>query len=259
LQFGKTKALRIQDIVVYDIIKANDWERPIYFAATCSPDAKIGLDEYMLFKGLAWELVPAKVQKTEYGVDNVALEVNLFNEPADFSKTPQYGYKFRELANPKVFYDENVRRIISNYRFAFQRLALYYMNAEKNKQKSLSVIERMDTLMPHSNISFGWQYAWDMAHFYAILERTDKAKEMMPEIETACLEMINQDQIKMSNYYNPISAFLDICELTKEYDRAISMLYKVEEKEPNIPGLKQKIQELEQEKKKLNTTLPEKK
>jgi len=236
LQFGKVKALRVQDIVVYDIILANNWERPIYFAATCSPDARIGLDEYLWFKGLAWKLEPSKVQKTEIGIDNVVLEANLLNEPEGFSKTPQYGYKFRELANPEVFYDENVRRIASNYRFAFQRLALYYMNVEKNIQKSREVMDRMEKLLPFSNIPLGWQYAWDMAHFYGILGRTEKIDVLLPEIEKACLELIAKKQIRLNTYYNPISAYLDICEMTKDYDKAIDMLHKVQLLDPDLPA-----------------------
>lgn len=212
----------------------------------------------MWFKGLSWKLEPTKVSKVDYGIDHIVLEANLFHEPTGFSKTPQYGYKFRELANPKVFYDENVRRIVTNYRSAFQRLAVYYMNVEKNRQKCLSAIDRMEMLMPHTNISLGWQYAWDMAHFYSALGSIERVKEMTTEIESACLEMIEKNQIAMNTYYNPFSAFLEICETTKEYDRAVNMLYKIEAKDPNIPGLKQRIQMLEQKSKQLNIVTPEK-
>ncbi len=84
LQFGQTKALRVQDIAVYDIIMANEWKRPIYFASTCSPDAKIGLDEYMWFKGLAGNLSLSKISQTNYGIDPVEIEANLLHEPVRF-------------------------------------------------------------------------------------------------------------------------------------------------------------------------------
>jgi hypothetical protein len=257
LQFGEVKALRVQDVIVYDIILANEWKRPIYFATTCSPDARIGLEEYLWFKGLAFKLEPFKASQVNYGTDPVVLEANLFHEPAEFSKTPQYGYKYRELTNPKVFFDENSKRIISNYRAAFQRLAAYYMNVEKSPQKSISVLDRMEMVMPNKNISLGWQYAWDMARFYYTLGRMDRVKEMATEIELTCLDMIEKGDVTMNSYYNPYSAFLDICETTKEYDRAINMLYKLEAKEPNIPGIRQKIQALEQKNKQL-TVSPEK-
>ncbi len=140
LQYGSTKALRVQDIAVYDIILANEWKRPIYFAATCSPDAKIGLDEYLSFKGLAWKLEPHKVGQFYEGIDPAVIEANIFHEPSGYSTTPQYGYKFREIANPNVFFDENTSRIMLNYRSAFTALAAYYVNFSHDTKKAVEVL-----------------------------------------------------------------------------------------------------------------------
>jgi hypothetical protein len=246
LQFGKTKALRVQDIAVYDIIMANDWKRPIYFASTCSPDAKIGLDDYMWFKGLTWKLEPMKSSQVNYGMDPALLEANLLNEPVGFSKTPQSGYKFRELANPKVFFDENTTRIITNYRAAFRGLAAYYMNVEKNPQKSMVVLDKMEALMPHKKIPLGWEYAWEMANFYNSLGRIDRVKEMAAEVEPACLSLIEKGDVNMNTYYNPYRALLDLYEMEKEYNKSLSVLRQLEVKYPNDPGLKQRIQMIEQ-------------
>ena len=246
LQFGQTKALRVQDIAVYDIVMANDWKRPIYFASTCSPDAKIGLDDYMWFKGLAWKLEPMKSSQVNYGMDPALLEANLFNEPAGFSKTPQSGYKFRELANPKVFFDENTARIITNYRAAFRALAAYYANVEKNPEKSMKVLERMEALMPHKKIPLGWEYTWEMANFYNSLGRMDQVKEMATEVEPACLSLIEKGDVAMNSYYNPYRALLDIYDMTKEYNKSLNILRELEVKYPSDPGLKQRIQMVEQ-------------
>lgn len=246
LQFGQTKALRVQDIAVYDIIMANEWKRPIYFATTCSPDAKIGLDDYMWFKGLTWKLEPMKTSKTDYGMDPKILETNLLNEPSGFSKTPQSGYKFRGIADPKVFLDENMMRIISNYRSAFRGLAAYYLNVERNPQKSIAILDKMETLLPHKKIPFGWEYAWEMADFYNVLGQMDKVKEMVAEVEPACLSLIDKGDVNMGSYYNPYRALLDVYEITKEYGKSLNILRQLEMKYPNDPGLKQKIQMLEQ-------------
>jgi hypothetical protein len=246
LQFGQTKALRVQDIAVYDIVTSNNWKRPIYFASTCSPDAKLGLDEYLWFKGLTWKLEPRKPSQGNYGMDPAAMEASLFNEPAGFSRTPQRGYKFREVANPNVFFDENTTRIISNYRAAFRALAAYYLNVDKNPQKSSMVLDKMESLMPHSKVPFGWEYAWDMANFYNMLGRTDRVKEMAAEIEPACLSLIEKGDVRMDSYYNPYRALLDIYELTKEYNKSLALLRQLEVKYPQDPGLKQRIKMMEQ-------------
>jgi hypothetical protein len=258
IQFGQTKALRVQDIAVYDIIQANGWKRPIYFASTCSPDAKIGLDEYMWFKGLSWKFEPIKTSQVNYGIDPVALEANLMNEPADFSKTPRYGYKFRELANPKVFFDENTIRIIANYRSAFRGLAAYYMNVERDKQKSMKVLDRMESLMPSSKIANGWQNAWQMATFYINLGRMDRVKEMGLEIEPACLSLIEKGEVDLNSYYNPYRALLDLYDMTNEQEKTLMILRKLEVLYPNDKNLKERIKMVESLTKQSSAPAPEK-
>ena len=166
VQFGNTKALRVQDVAVFDIIIAAEWRRPIYFAVTCSPDAKLGLDDYLWFKGLAWKLEPRKSSSSNYGIDPKIMEANLLYEPDSYSKTPQYGFKFREVSNPNVFFDESTERIITSYRSVFKALAMYYMNAEKRADKSMQILDKMEELIPHKKILLGWEFAWELARFY---------------------------------------------------------------------------------------------
>jgi hypothetical protein len=52
LQFGNVKAVRVQDLMVKEIVEANNWERPIYFAVTASEDSKIGLSDYLKMEGM---------------------------------------------------------------------------------------------------------------------------------------------------------------------------------------------------------------
>ena len=53
LNYGNVQAVRVQDLMVKEIIEANNWERPIYFAVTCSEDSKIGLSDYLRMEGMA--------------------------------------------------------------------------------------------------------------------------------------------------------------------------------------------------------------
>ena len=246
LQFGSTKALRVQDIAVYDIILANEWKRPIYFAATCSPDAKIGLDEYLSFKGLAWKLEPRKASQFYEGIDPVILEANLLHEPSGYSTKPQYGYKFRETANPEVFFDENTSRIMLNYRSAFTTLAAYYMNFSHDAKKAVDILDRMDALIPIKKTPLGWEYAMNIATIYHMAGRSDRVKELSSSIEPECLNLINSGEVNTNTYLNPFRALLELYDMTKEYDKEIGLLQKLQTLYPNDPGVKQRIQALEQ-------------
>lgn len=241
LNFGNITAIRVQDILVQDIIFTNKWERPIYFAVTCSPDSKIGLEQYLWFNGLAWRLEPHKIPDEYRGVNIDILEQNLFNEPEGFSKTPQYGYKFRRIADPDVYFDENTTRLMVNYRSAFIRVALYHGNVTNNAERAIAALDRMEKLIPRSKIPLGWELASDVAAFYQRLGRPDKYKELIAEVEPQCLEAIERGEYNMNSYYNPFRVLLEIYENRNDYQKAIDILRRLQASYPNDPAIQQRI------------------
>jgi len=56
------------------------------------------------------------------------------------------------IADPGVYFDENTTRLMLNYRSAFIRLAMYYLNVEPDTQKGIAALERMEKLMPNEKI-----------------------------------------------------------------------------------------------------------
>ncbi len=242
LQFGQVTAIRVQDIMAQDIIFSNKWEMPIYFAVTCSPDSKIGLDDYLWFNGLAWRLEPKKItQRDEGGINPEIVEANLFKEPEGFSKTPQYGYKFRRIADPSVYFDENSTRLMINYRSAFIRLALYHANLTQNKEKALASLDRMEALIPRAKIPMGWELESDIASFYNRLGKTDKYNEMMAEIEPECLRALDRGEYNVNSAYSPFRVLLELYDNRKEYQKAVDLLKKLQTIIPNDPGIQQRI------------------
>lgn len=245
LQFGDTKAVRMQDIVVRDIIMTNQWKRPIYFAVTCSPDSKIGLDDYLWFEGLAWRFEPKKVSQQDQGVNLGHLEANLFNEPQGFSKTPQRGYKWRGLADPSVFFDENTTRLTINYRSAFINLALYESNVAQDTAKGIAALNRMEEIMPRSKIPMGWELESFVASIFFRLHQMDKFNQLADEIEPVCRQLIESGQVNMSSYNNPYRALLDIYDERKEYGKTLGLLTHLSTLYPNDPGIRQRMTEIQ--------------
>jgi hypothetical protein len=79
IQFGNIKGLRVQDIIVFDIIRTSNWQRPIYFASTGGDDSKIGLSDFMEVRGLAMKLVPRRSQAFWANVNEEALRKHLMD------------------------------------------------------------------------------------------------------------------------------------------------------------------------------------
>jgi hypothetical protein len=232
--------------MVRDIIFTNQWKRPIFFAVTCSPDSKIGLDEYLWFHGLAWRLEPRKINREDLGLNRDVLEKNLLEEPQGFSREPAYGYKFRGIADPKVVFDENTSRLMLNYRSAFIRLAMYYMNVEPNPAKGIEILERMEKLIPRTKIPMAWELMSDISNIYHRFGREDRFNEYANELEKTARAMIDNGQANTQSYYNPYRVLLDIYDTRKEYKKSLDLLLGLQKDFPNDAGLNARIDQLKQ-------------
>jgi hypothetical protein len=246
-QAGNTRAIRVQDRMVWEIINANQWKRPIYFAVTVAPDSKIGLDQYLWFRGLAWRLEPRRIPSQEAGLDAGVLGENLFNEPERFSKTPQLGYKFRNVANPDVYFDENITRLMTNYRSAFIRYALNQTNVANKPEKAKLALDRMMEVIPRWKVPLSWDIGSDIASFYYKLGDTAKFEEIASEVEPICWELIHQGRANMNSYYNPYRVLLDIYGFRKDPGKKLEVLMELQDEFPNDPALKRRISEAQAE------------
>ncbi len=173
------------------------------------------------------------------------LEANLFTEPEGFSRTPAPGFKFRGIADPDVYYDENTTRLMINLRFAFVRLATYFANVTNQSEKSAIALDRMEAIIPRAKIPMGWELTSDLAMFYHRIGREDRFNELANEAEAACLKMIQEGKGNVNSYWNPYRVLLDIYEVRKEHAKTLDVLKGLQAQYPNDQGLKVRIQQTE--------------
>jgi methyltransferase-like protein len=107
--------LQVQDRLILDMLRTNNWLRPVYFANTVSSTSQLGLQKYFRTEGKAYRVVPKEFGNS--GQDNINVDIM-----TDRLKK----FQFREWNNPDVYFDENIRRMLSNYRFNFMSLAEEY-------------------------------------------------------------------------------------------------------------------------------------
>ena len=110
---GGNNFLRVQDMMILNIIHSNQGKKPIYFAVTVSNSNMIGLRPYLTMEGLAFRLRPEKGKI----INPDRLRVNLLEKFAD---------NYRNLDYPKVYYNDNIVKLLQNYRSAFLQLAYHY-------------------------------------------------------------------------------------------------------------------------------------
>ncbi len=122
------------DQAALDIIATNaqqGWERPVYFAVTVSPDGQLNLQNFFQIEGQAFQVVPIRHDEQ---LGRVVPEI-----------TPErlMNFRFRNLANPNVYYDENIRRMVDNYRNVFGHTAQSLAEEGLDEQ----ALDLLDTLM----------------------------------------------------------------------------------------------------------------
>jgi tetratricopeptide (TPR) repeat protein len=235
--FGNTKAVRTQDLVVLDIIRATKWQRPIYFAATCSDDSKIGLQDYLQTEGLAFRLTPVKDTDNLENVNEPILRKQLMDEPDGFSRTYQPGFKFRGLNDSTIFYDNNHLRMTGNYRNTYIRLALYYLNKKRDSSKVIETLDMMQKKVPRSVIPIDYRIKNDISLIYLRAGAKEKYKELAKEVIATALRRLEANPRDFEQYYNPYQLLITHYENLKEYDKALGILLRLQSYVPNEPGI----------------------
>jgi tetratricopeptide (TPR) repeat protein len=158
--------LRVQDWMILDILRTNydpsktPVPRPIYFAVTVANSNMIGLRDNLTMEGLVFRVNP----KSREQLDPDLIQHHLFET---------FQGHFRGIDDPAVHFDDNIQKLLQNYRSAFLQLAYYYSsqpespeaapaayeslddrkaNFDKlsNRQKALTLLEMMDEVIPES-------------------------------------------------------------------------------------------------------------
>ncbi len=223
IEAGTIKAIRIQDIVVRNIVETNaknGWTRPVHFAVTCSDDSKIGLDDYMTMQGLTYLLTPVKKSGRFENIKIENMRKSLFDEPEGYSKEYQLGFKFRGLKEGKIYLDENQRRMMMNCRNSFLRLAVYYIYDEKNFTNAVKVLDRMEEVLPREHIPFDYRVLSDVAALYKQAGREDKFIEIGKDVEKSALKSLEANPSDISSYYNPYRILLEIYDARGDYEKS---------------------------------------
>ncbi|NTW49751.1 MAG: DUF2723 domain-containing protein [Chlorobiales bacterium] len=235
--------IRAQDVIVYEVVKNNLWERPVYFAITVSESNMIGLNNYLRMDGLAYKLVPVKSGNTYDYVEPEILYNKLMNV-----------FQYRNLNNSAVYYEETTRRMLGNYKNIFLRLAADYAEnptgtsivktadgkSEQlpNKEIALRVLSKADEILPNDRFEIDYRLMSGFLGMYANLGAKDKAVALLPALE----QEVNRYDLNR----NPRPQFV-LAQAYKEigdYKKA-KVLFENLYNKFNDPMLKREIQDLQ--------------
>lgn len=258
----------IYNKLVKDIVVNNKFERPVYFSTTAGRDVYIGLDRYLRAEGMAYKIcpVPRELMKEGYSnskVNDLCLLTSVDNTD-NYSLTPKYGFKFRNLNNMKVYYDEVHRGYAGSYRMLFLNYALYTLDVKKDNAKAVQILNAMNSNISLEQFPLQFDEQLQLALLYEKAQDMNMAKKMAEMAIKSAQEVNKNPKLRSvgrrsripseneevlgvgSSTYKTIA---DANRLLGKYDEALSTIKELGDKIKqgyNNPNLMQYKQYLEQ-------------
>ena len=190
---------RVQDQVIYEILKKTKFERPVYFSTTVGPDAYAGLEPYFRYEGMLMRVCPVK----QGGgiVESMNLErmgeilMNIDNSN-DYHKEPHFGFKLRNLNNPDVYYDPVHRRLMMTYRELYKSYAKAVLDRENDKEKAIKVLDFMNEMISVEQFPLEFLDEYEIAQFYKRLGENEQYEFYRDKCIESCTEILASDYIR---------------------------------------------------------------
>lgn len=156
-------------LMLLDMLYNNNWKRPLYFAISVTGEKHLGLDKYFSLEGLAYRIVPIESS------GNNAVSKGIVNTDVMFDNL-MHNFKFGNIKDPRVYVDENNRRMCTNLRSNFHRLATALI-AEGKKDSAVKVLDYCLDELPKEKIPYGY-FSIEIMKDYFKADNKEKGMEL---------------------------------------------------------------------------------
>jgi tetratricopeptide (TPR) repeat protein len=167
----------VKDIATYDILKTNEFKRPVYIAVTV-PDL-MGLDKQLSMEGLAYRVRREASAKTEIDVEKTLHNLNEVYK-YDGLVLPSRTNPNQWVHDTLVYKDDNASRLTQNYAAAYTRVAIQLME-QSRYDEALHQMERAIAISP--------DFTGGMVTYGVLLEQVGK----LPEAEAFYRKQLAHD------------------------------------------------------------------
>ena len=157
------RLLRVQDYMILRLIKDINFKRPIYFAATVATNNQIGLEKYLMMEGMTYRLSQVENSSEIHSINYDQMKNNLLESSYDniiyneldyknISDLNKGIYRYRNLDDSTIYFNDNIKRLVQNYRIGFIRLAQHNVE-NKNYKEADEMIELMNSYFPPNTLT----------------------------------------------------------------------------------------------------------
>jgi tetratricopeptide (TPR) repeat protein len=218
------EALGKQELMVLEMLKNNNWERPMYYAVTVSPDQFVNMDGYFRQTGMAYQIVPMNARETGNEVDTEKMYNNVMNK-----------FKWGGVDKPGIYLDETAMRLCKSMRMIlFNRLAEALIKEGENT-KALEVLDLAMRVFPAENVPMDYS-ALSFGELYYALGEDEKAEAVYDAIASNSMRnlnwyfRLNPNQLAsvMSSLGHDLAVVQEILRVSEEFNPEFVAKYKPE-------------------------------
>ncbi len=170
--FNLPRSMYKNETMVLEMIKENEWKRPMYICTTVSDDAyPKSLQKYMERTGLALQILPInKKNKEEMNVNTDKMYNNMMTK-----------FKFGGIDQPNVYIDDNVMRMCRTHRISFIQLADELIN-EGDTTRAKKALAYCEKVIPAHNVPYTEYTDIEMAKCYYRLNMMKSGNRILESI-----------------------------------------------------------------------------
>ncbi|MGM9838072.1 MAG: protein O-mannosyl-transferase family [Paludibacteraceae bacterium] len=177
IMFKSARRYTRSEMMIMEMLSQNNWQRPIYFAATVGDDYYLGLQPYFELTGMAYQVTPVRSADGQPRVNTGKMYDNMMHK-----------FAYGNMNYPGIYIDENTMRMCRTHRMMFARLAEALIR-EGQRDKALEVLDYSEEMLPGYNISYDYTSA-SMASMYLLLGQPDKANAILENVAMNCVEYL---------------------------------------------------------------------
>jgi hypothetical protein len=181
----KGSAIYKNRLMMLDLIKNNNWKRPVYFSGGAfDPEDYLWMKEYLQLEGMVYKLVPIKTKLNE---DSGQMEMGRIDTDNMYAKVMAWDWGNSD--SDKIYHDPETRRESLTYRMNLSRL-MNQLIVEGKTGKAKKVIELAMQKMPLDKFGY-YSLVEPFAKGYYDVGEKAKAQDLLKKLINKYHENLN--------------------------------------------------------------------
>jgi len=172
------RRLTKSELMIIEMLKENNWKRPIYFAVTVGDDYYLGLNDHFELTGMAYQILPIGVKGAGAGVNVDEMYDNMMTK-----------FRYGGIENPKVYLDENILRMCRTHRMMFGQL-IGALVAKGDTVRAKKALDYCEKVIPGATVRHDYT-STQLADYYYKVHESAKGNAIMDAVAKDCIENLD--------------------------------------------------------------------